>query len=113
MAWPGLKYRKRVYLTLRFRFRGRYTARMVGDQNPRDGGFDWEAAGDLTALPESDLRGELAALAGEERGLGYRLEVLRGRISLLRAELAGRGLASVPAEELACVLLGERRRGST
>lgn len=86
---------------------------MVGDRNPRDGGFDWEAAGDLTVSAEGDLRGELAALKEEERELGYRLEVLRGRIALVRAELAGRGLASVPAEELARVLLGERGRGST
>ena len=86
---------------------------MVGDHNPRDGGFDWEGAGDLTGLPEEVLRGELAALADEERALAYRLEVLRGRMALARAELAGRGLASVSSEELARVLLGERGRGSS
>ena len=86
---------------------------MVGEPIPGGGGFDWEGAEDLTALPEDGLRRELAALAGEERELGYRRELLRGRIGLVRAELAGRGLVSVSADELARVLLGERGRGDS
>lgn len=71
------------------------------------GGFDWESSEDLTALPEPELRGLLARVVEEERLAAYRHEILRGRAHLIRAELAGRGVAALPPEELARVLLGE------
>lgn len=82
---------------------------MVGDGFPRGEAFDGEVdfAMDLTSASDEGLRRELARLAGEERELAGRLELVRGRILLARSELAGRGLATVPAEELARVLLGE------
>jgi hypothetical protein len=78
--------------------------------SPKEG-FDWEAAEDLTALSEGDLRRVLAELSEEERAVGLRLEVLRGRMNLVRAELVGRGLADLAPEDLARVLLGEAREG--
>jgi hypothetical protein len=74
------------------------------------GGFDWESAEDFTALPEPELRELLARVSEEERLAAYRHELLRGRANLIRAELAGRGVAALPAEELARVLLGEEGR---
>ena len=74
-------------------------------------GFDWEEAEDITALSEGDLREILEALTEEERAVSYRRRILRGRIDLIRAQLAGRGVS--PPEELARVLLGglpEERR---
>ena len=68
-------------------------------------GFDWEGAKDITALSEGDLRGVLRVLTREERAVSYRLCILRGRMDLVRAQLAGRGLAS--PEDLARVLLGD------
>ena len=68
-------------------------------------GFDWEGAKDITALSEGDLREVLRVLTREERAVSYRLYILRGRMDLVRAELAGRGLAS--PEDLARVLLGD------
>ena len=70
-------------------------------------GYDWEAAEDLTALSGSELRALLARVAEEERIASYRQEVLRGRLALIRAELAGRGTTSLSGGELARVLLGE------
>lgn len=70
------------------------------------GGFDWESSEDLTALPEPELRELLARVSGEERRAAYRHELLRGRADLIRAELAGRGVAALSTEELARVLLG-------
>ena len=74
-------------------------------------GFDWESSEDLTALPEPELRGLLSRVVEEERLAAYRREVLRGRANLIRAELAGRGVAALPPEELAKVLLGEAGEG--
>jgi hypothetical protein len=71
------------------------------------GGFDWENAEDVTALSEEDLRDILAALSEEERGLVYRRAILRGRMDLIRAELAHRGAAALPPGRLARVLLGD------
>ena len=71
------------------------------------GGYEWEAAEDLTALPEIELRALLARVVEEERIAAYRHEVLRGRLALIRAELAGRGALSLTSGELARVLLGE------
>lgn len=62
----------------------------------------------MTALSERELRSLLARLADEERIAAYRHEVLRGRVELIRAELVDRGVASLPPEELARVLMGER-----
>ena len=76
---------------------------------PRGGGFDWEDAEDLTAASERDLRERLGALCEEERALGYRRQVLQGRIDLMRAELVRRGSAALPPGDLARVLLGDRR----
>ncbi len=78
---------------------------------PRGGDFDWEGAEDLTAVSERGLRGRLDALCDEERALDYRMQVLRGRIDLVRAELVRRGLAALPPEELARVLLGDTPTG--
>lgn len=62
-------------------------------------------------MPEEDLRELLGALSEEERAAEYRLEVLRGRMDLVRAELAGRDTAALPPEELARVLMGEEIGG--
>lgn len=72
-------------------------------------GFDWEEAEDITVLSEGDLRDRLQALVEEERAVSYRRRVLHGRIDLIRAELAGRGLAALEPEDLARVLLGHPR----
>ena len=70
-------------------------------------GFDWESSEDLTALPEPELEELLARVLEEERLAAYRRELLRGRANLIRAELAGRGVAGLSTGELARVLLGE------
>ena len=72
---------------------------------PSDG-FDWESSEDLTALPEPELEELLSRVLEEERLAAYRRELLRGRANLIRAELAGRGVAGLSTEELARVLLG-------
>ena len=72
-------------------------------------GFDWEGAEDITVLSEAELRDRLQALVEEERAVSYRRRVLHGRIDLIRAELAGRGLAALSPEDLARVLLGHPR----
>lgn len=77
---------------------------------PSDG-FDWESSEDLTALPEPELAELLARVLEEERLAAYRRELLRGRANLIRAELAGRGVAGLSTEELARVLLGEAGEG--
>jgi hypothetical protein len=73
-------------------------------------GFDWEEAEDITVLSEGELRERLQALVEEERAVSYRCRVLQGRIDLMRAELAGRGLgltvAALAPEDLARMLLG-------
>lgn len=74
---------------------------------PRGGDFDWEGAEDLTVLSRQDLESRLESLCEEERALGYRRQVLQGRIDLIRAELVDRGTVALPPEELARVLLGE------
>jgi hypothetical protein len=70
-------------------------------------GFDWEEAKDLTVLSESDLREILKALTEEERVVSYRRRILQGRIDLIRAVLARRGVAALAPEDLARVLLGK------
>ena len=70
-------------------------------------GFDWEGADDITALSDEDLRRLLGALIEEESAASYRLELLRGRIGLIRAERVGRGVAALSPEDLARVLLGD------
>jgi hypothetical protein len=77
------------------------------DDSGLHGGFDWEAAEDVTALSEDDLRDTLEALSEEERRLGYRRAILRGRIDLIRAELVERGAVALPPEHLARILLGD------
>ena len=72
-------------------------------------GFDWEEAEDITVLSEDELRKRLQALIEEERTVSYRHRVLQGRIDLIRAALAGRGLAALAPEDLARVLLGNSR----
>jgi hypothetical protein len=72
-------------------------------------GFDWEAAEDITALSEEELKERLGGLVEEERAVSYRQWVLRGRIDLIRAELVRRGAVLRSAEELARVLMGDRR----
>ncbi len=74
------------------------------------GEFDWEGAEDLTALSEEELKRRLERLVEEERAVSYRLEILRGRIDLIRAELVGRGAVVLSPEELVRVLLDEERR---
>ena len=73
---------------------------------PSDG-FDWESSEDLTALPEPELEELLARVLEEERLAAYRRELMRGRANLIRAELAGRGVAGLSTRELARVLHGE------
>ena len=80
---------------------------MSDRRHTQDSGFDWDSAEDLTGLPEPELRGLLARVVEEERVAAYRREILRGRANLIRAELAGRGVAGLSSEELARVLLGE------
>jgi hypothetical protein len=70
-------------------------------------GFDWEEAKDLTVLSERDLREILEALTEEERVVSYRRRILQGRIDLIRAVLARRGVAALAPEDLARVLLGK------
>jgi len=77
------------------------------DDSGLRGGFDWEGSGDITALSEEDLRESLEALVEEERAVGYRQQILQGRIDLIRAELVERGAVALPPEELARVLLGD------
>ncbi|MDQ4127097.1 MAG: hypothetical protein M3151_03960 [Actinomycetota bacterium] len=60
----------------------------------------------MTALSRRDLASRLESLCEEERALGYRLQVLQGRMELIRAELVGRGCAALSPEDLARVLLG-------
>ncbi len=72
--------------------------------------FDWEGTEDLTALSEEELKGRLGGLVEEERAVSYRLEILRGRIDLIRAELVGRGAGALSPEELVRVLLDDERR---
>ena len=72
--------------------------------------FDWEGAEDLTALSEEELKGRLGELVEEERAVSYRLEMLRGRMDLIRAELVGRGAVALSPEELVRVLLDEERQ---
>jgi hypothetical protein len=72
------------------------------------GGFDWEGAEDITVLSEEELKERLEGLVEEERAVSYRRQILQGRIDLIRAELASRG--GLSPEELARVLLGDRRR---
>ena len=87
----------------------------MGDKrDPGPRGFDWSIAEDLTALSEGELSSRLEELGEEERAAGYRLEVLRGRMDVIRAELVRREAAvpeSLSSEELARVLLGEAGRG--
>jgi hypothetical protein len=83
----------------------------MGNARSPQEGYDWEAAEDLTALSEGDLRRVLADLSEEERAVTLRLEVLRGRMNLVRAELVGRGLVDLAPEDLARVLLGEAWEG--
>ncbi len=73
--------------------------------------FDWEGTDDLTALSEEELRGRLEGLVEEERAVSYRRRVLQGRIDLIRAELVGRGVAAISAEELVRVLMGDHLGG--
>lgn len=77
---------------------------------PSDG-FDWESSEDLTALPGPELEELLSRVLEQERLAAYRRELLRGRANLIRAELAGRGVAGLSTEELARVLLGEAGEG--
>jgi hypothetical protein len=75
------------------------------------GGFDWEATEDITELSGDDLRLLLARVSREERAVAYRHELLRGRLDVIRAELAGRGVAELSPEQLARVLMGESGEG--
>lgn len=84
---------------------------MADERFTPSGGFDWDEAEDFTDLPAPKLEGLLARVAEEERMAAYRLEVLRGRMGLIRAELAGRRVSSLSSEELARVLLGEAGEG--
>ena len=77
-------------------------------EGQRDG-FDWEAAEDITALSEEELKKRLGGLVEEERAVSYRQWVLRGRMDLIRAELVRRGAVLRSTEELVRVLMGDRR----
>lgn len=80
----------------------------MSEQRPEEAaarGFDWVESKDLTALPADKLKAYLEQLCKEEREVSYRRRVLHGRIDLIRAQLVGRGVLSLSAEELARVLL--------
>ena len=70
-------------------------------------GFDWEEALDITVLSDEELRRTLKAISVEEKALSYRRRILQGRMDLIRAELVERGVAALPPEDLARILLGE------
>ena len=76
-------------------------------------GFDWEGAEDLTALSPEELARRLEELAEEERAVGYRQRILRGRMDLVRAELSRRDGFALSPEELADVLMGRLPEGRT
>jgi len=80
-----------------------------GGRRGETGGFDWERAEDITVLSEEELRERLEGLVEEERAVSYRRRILQGRIDLIRAELVSRGGAGLSPEELARVLMGDRR----
>lgn len=77
----------------------------------RPGGFDWSGAEDVTALSREELEARLEELVGEEREISYRRRIVQGRIDVIRAELVGRGEASLSPQELARVLMGEEGKG--
>lgn len=80
----------------------------MSEQRPEEAaarGFDWLESEDLTTLPADELKAHLEQLCKEEREVSYRRRVVQGRIDLIRAELGGRGVLSLSAEELARVLL--------
>jgi hypothetical protein len=109
---PDHPRRSALKLRLHLRFRSGYTPRMEDMEDRGDlGGFDWEGADDITALSDGDLRRLLDVLIEEERVASYRLEVLRGRIELIRAERVGRGVATLSPEDLARALLGDSPGG--
>ncbi len=76
------------------------------DDSGKVRGFDWEEAEDITVLSDDELRSTLEALSREEKAVSYRRRILQGRMDLIRAELVERGVAALPPEELARVLLG-------
>jgi hypothetical protein len=47
----------------------------------------------------------LETLTEEEKAVSYRRRILQGRIDLIRAELVGRGVATLAPEDLARVYL--------
>jgi hypothetical protein len=49
--------------------------------------FDWEAAEDITALSEGELRARLEELTREEQAVSYGRGILQGRMSVIRALL--------------------------
>lgn len=89
---------------------------MREDQTPPEENPDeWTGVGmreDLTALSKQELSELLGNLVSEEREVSYRRRVLQGKIDLVRAELVRRGGGTIPPEELARVLMGERMSGS-
>ena len=72
--------------------------------------FDWEAAEDITALSEGELRARLEELTQEERAVSYRRGILQGRIEVIRAQLVRRGAVALCPEELVRALLDEGGR---
>lgn len=77
------------------------------DDSREPWGFDWEEALDITVLSDEDLRRTLKALSDEEKAVSFRRRILQGRMDLIRVELVERGVAALPPEDLARVLLGE------
>lgn len=63
---------------------------------------------DLTAISKEELGALLGKLVSEEREISYRRRILQGKIDLVRAELVRRGGVTIPPEDLARVLMGER-----
>ena len=84
------------------------TGRSLG---PEEKWFEALDAEDLTALTAEELEVVLGRLVEEERVLDYRLEVLRGRIALIRAKVVGRGATGVSDEELAWALVADAWAG--
>ena len=80
---------------------------------PEEERFEALCVEDLTALTAEELEVLLGRLVEEERALDYRLEVLRGRIALIRAKAVGRGAPAVSPEDLARALVADEWAGKS
>lgn len=77
------------------------------------GNEGWEETPDLTRMSQDGLKELLQQLVVEEREVSYRRRLVQGQIDLIRAELVRRGGVTLSPEELARVLMGDDRPGSS